>query len=120
MARNTITESEYEIMKVLWEEGRGLSLGEIMSKIDLNWTRNTIGTLLTRLCEKNAVKSEKQGKVNIYHALINKKDYSMTQTKSLLSKLYNGSIGNLVACLYESKELSQDEIDELRKIINGD
>ena len=120
MAKNVITESEYEIMKVLWKMGRGLALGEILSELNTEWTRNTVGTLLTRLVDKGAVKSDKQGKSNVYYALLKEKDYSITETKSFLTKLYEGSIGNLVAALYESKELSDEEIAELRNIINGD
>ncbi len=120
MARNTITESEYEIMKILWNSSKALSLGEIMAQLEVDWARNTVGTLLTRLGEKGVIGSEKHGKSNLYYPVIQEKDYSMKETKSFLSKLYNGSIGNLVACLYENKELSNDEIESLRKIINGD
>lgn len=115
-----ITESEYEIMKILWESNKPLGLGEIMSALGDKWARNTVGTLLTRLTEKGVVGAEKQGKSNLYHAITKETEYSMNETKSLLSKLFKGSIGNLVACLYENKELSAEEIESLRKIINGD
>ncbi len=119
MAKSNITESEYEIMKILWDEGRALSLGEIMAQLDVEWSRNTVGTLLARLNEKGVVGYEKAGKSNLYFSVLEEKDYSIKETKSFLSKLYNGSIGNLVASLYENKELSESEIEELRKIING-
>ena len=115
-----ITESEYEIMKILWRSNQPLGLGEIMDASGDKWTRNTVGTLLTRLAEKGAIGINKQGKSNMYYAIVKEKDYSMSETKSFLSKLYEGSIGNLVACLYENKELSEEEIESLRKIINGD
>lgn len=120
MPKSNITESEYEIMKVLWKSEGALSLGEIMSVLGDKWARNTVGTLLVRLGEKGAVGAEKQGKSNLYYAIMKEKDYSMSETKSFLSKLYEGSIGNLVACLYENKELSKEEIESLKKIINGE
>ena len=120
MTKNNITESEYEIMKVLWKAGKPVSLGEIMGEIDSNWARNTVGTLLVRLTEKGAVEAQKQGKANLYYPILAENEYSMSETKSFLSKLYKGSIGNLVACLYENKELSKEEIEDLRKIINGE
>ena len=120
MARQTVTESEYELMKILWQSEKPMSLGEILKSLseENKWTRNTVGTLLVRLCEKGAVAYDKKGKSYLYYAVLQQKDYSMNETKSFLSKLYNGSIGNLVASLYENKEISQDEIDSLRKIIN--
>lgn len=119
MGKSIITGSEYEIMKVLWKADKALSLGEILSELDVKWTRNTVGTLLVRLAEKGAVSYEKHGKSNLYYAVLKEKEYSISETKSFLSKLYEGSIGNLVASLYESRELSEKEIEELRKIING-
>lgn len=116
----TITESEYEIMRVLWKLDKPVSLGEIMGELGDKWARNTVGTLLVRLAEKGAVDAERAGKANLYYPLIKESEYSMSETKSFLSKLYKGSIGNLVACLYENKELSDEEIESLRRIINGD
>lgn len=118
--QKTITESEYEIMKILWKSDSALGLSEIMGVLGDKWARNTVGTLLTRLAEKSVIGIKKQGKSNLYYAIVKEKDYSMSETKSFLSKLYEGSIGNLVACLYENKELSAEEIESLRKIINGD
>ncbi len=120
MARQTVTESEYELMKILWDADKPLSLGEILKLLssDNKWTRNTVGTLLVRLCEKGVVSYEKKGKSNLYYAVLERKDYSMSETKSFLSKLYNGSVGNLVASLFENKEISREEIENLRKIID--
>ena len=80
---------------------------------------STVGILLVRLCEKGVVSYERKGKSNLYYAVLDKRDYSMSETKSFLSKLYNGSVGNLVASLFESREISRDEIENLRKIIDG-
>lgn len=121
MARHAVTESEYELMKILWKADQPLTLGEILKALSENkWTRNTVGTMLGRLCEKGVAAYDKRGKANLYYAVLREKDYSMRETKSFLSKLYNGSIGNLVASLYENKEISQDEINDLRKIIDSE
>lgn len=120
MGKNQITESEYTVMKILWRADKALSLGEIMAQLDVEWARNTVGTLLVRLNEKGVIRSERCGKSNLYYAVLNEKDYSMRETQSFLTKLYEGSIGNLVAALYESKRLSDAEIEELKKIVNGD
>ena len=118
MARNTITESEYEIMKILWKAADALTLGEIMAHLDTQWTRNTVGTLLTRLCEKGIISIKKRGKSNLYYPMLKENDYSMSETRSFLSKLFDGSVGNLIASLFENKELSDTDIEELKKIIN--
>ncbi len=121
MARQTVTETEYELMKVLWNAEKPLSLGEILNEVsDKNWVRNTVGTMLARLCEKGVVSYEKKGKINLYYAVLAENEYSMNETKSFLSRLYNGSIGNLVASLYQNREISKDEIEALKKIIDSE
>ncbi len=119
MPKQTITESEYTVMKILWSAEKPISLGEIIKKLPdgSTWSRNTVGTLLTRLCDKGVAAYERHGKANLYYAVLCEKDYSMDETKSLLSKLYKGSVGNLVASLYESREISENEIAKLREII---
>lgn len=118
MARQTVTESEYEIMKILWEAKAPRTLGEILDKLDGKWVRNTVGTMLVRLCEKGVVAYRQKGKSYLYYAVLKEKEYNMTETKSFLSKLYDGSVGNLVASLFENKQISEEEIEDLRKLIN--
>ncbi len=119
MSRKTITESEYEIMKILWEKKNPVTLGEILKQLGDKWARNTVGTMLTRLCEKGVTAYEIKGKSYLYYAVLEKKDYSHDETKTFLEKLYDGSVGKMVASLYENKQITEDEIEMLRKIIDG-
>lgn len=119
MAKQFITEAEYQVMKILWNSNTPLALGDILKLLSENeWSRNTVSTLLTRLCEKGIVGYNQKGKIYFYYAITQEQDYNLTETKSLLKKLYHGSIGNLVACLYENKALSKEEIAHLKAIIN--
>ncbi len=119
MSRQTITDSEYELMKILWQAENPLTLGEILKKLpEHKWSRNTVATLLLRLVEKGAASYEKKGKYNLYYAVINEKDYSISETKSFLSKMFSGSVKNMVASLYESRQIPKEEIEELRKMFD--
>ena len=119
MARHIITESEYELMKILWGADRPMTIGEILKQLPENkWTRNTVASLLVRLCEKNVIAYDKKGKYHYYYPVLKKQEYSISETKSFLSKMFGGSVGNMVTSLYESRELSQTDIDELRKLFD--
>lgn len=121
MQKKTITEAEYELMRILWNEDKPVGLAEIMKQLPENkWTRNTAATLLLRLAEKGFAGYEKRGKLNYYYAAVKQDDYGRRETKTLLKRLYNGSIKNLVASLYEKNEIDQNELDELRKLLNED
>lgn len=116
---SSISESEFEIMKILWDSETPLTVGGVLGALLENkWKSNTVATLLNRLVDKGAVSFEKSGKVHKYYAVLKKDEYNMSETKSFLSKIYNGSVKNLVASLYENKAISQDEIDDLRKMFD--
>ncbi len=120
MARQIITESEYELMKILWGADEPMTIGEILKRLpdDNEWTRNTVASLLVRLCDKKVIAYDKKGKYHYYYPVLEKQEYSISATKSFLSKMFGGSVGNMVASLYKSEELSQSDIDELKKIFD--
>lgn len=59
-----ITDAELEIMNILWDKKKA-TISEIIDELDKKEKRNksTVKTLLYRLVDKNAVKSEKDGKM---------------------------------------------------------
>lgn len=117
--KNNITESEYELMKILWEWDKPLTVGEFCKSLtSKEWKSTTVATLLVRLVEKGSIGFEKKGKVHYYFPILKREEYNMSETKSLLSKIYNGSVKSLVTSLYENKEISKDEIDDLKKMFD--
>ena len=68
-----ISESELEVMKVLWQFQRPLSSGEIIEALTAKtlWKPKTIQTMLNRLVAKGAVAADKNsGKAYAYQALV--------------------------------------------------
>lgn len=119
--KKKITDSEYEIMKILWESDMALTSAGVLERLDnKTWKITTVATLLTRLCDKGAVTFEKRGRNHYYKPLIRENDYKINAAKSFISKVYNGSFKNLVAALYENQEISQKDIDELKDMFNLD
>lgn len=112
-----ITDSEVEVMRVLWEAEEPLPIGDIREKLEerSDWDSSTIKTLLRRLCEKGVVKSEKR-KVFYYSPLVSEKEYKDYNTKLLIDRIYSGSAKNLVASLIGSHKLGHDDIEELRNM----
>ncbi len=114
-----ISEAELEVMKVLWRIGKPMTTQEVCDfVINKEWKYTTASTLLSRLVEKGAVAYEKKGKLYLYHPLIKKDDYKQMQTKSLVSKLYDGSVKNLAVSLFKAGEMSASDIEEIKKMFN--
>jgi BlaI family penicillinase repressor len=112
-----ITDTEAEVMRVLWESESELPVSDIRKKLEEShkWDSSTIKTLLRRLCEKGAVKALKRD-VFYYSPIISEKEYNDYTTRALIDRLYSGSAKNLVASLIGSKKLGREDIDELRNM----
>ncbi|MHB8076622.1 BlaI/MecI/CopY family transcriptional regulator [Desulfosporosinus fructosivorans] len=112
-----ITDSEVEVMRVLWEAGPELPLADIRKKLEQTsqWETSTIKTLLRRLCEKGAVLANKK-EVFYYSPAVSEAEYNEFTTQSLIDRLYSGSAKNLVASLIGSKKLDDLDIAELRAL----
>lgn len=119
MAKETkISEAELEVMKILWEANIPVSTNNICKKLQeqTGWDRSTVRTLIKRLLEKGAIIQEKQ-EVYCYSAALSEAEYLNAQTKSFVSRLYGGSVKNLVASLVQNNELSPEDIEELREFL---
>lgn len=112
-----ITDSEVEVMRILWEAEEPLPIGEIRKSLEKKskWESSTIKTLLRRLCEKGVVEVEKR-EVFYYSPTVSEKEYNDYTTKVLIDRIYSGSAKNLVASLIGNNKLGHDDIEELRNM----
>ena len=113
-----ITESELEVMDVLWEAGAPLTITQIRRTLEerIGWESTTIKTLVQRLCKKGAVLQEKRD-VFYYTPAIERESYNQWATGNLIRRLYRGRAGDLVAALVRSDGLTQEDLEELRAIL---
>lgn len=114
-----ITDSEYEVMKVLWEAGEPLPVTDIRRALQTRkgWEATTVKTLVSRLTEKGALIQEKRN-VYYYHPAITEAEYNRWATGNLIHRLYRGSAKNLIAALVNSEGLTQSDIEELRDLFH--
>ena len=113
----TITDSEYQIMRILWKSEEKMTVADVTRELDGNdWTPSTDSTFMQRLLKKEVISCEKKGKTNLYYPLIMQSEYDLNETENFLSKIYKGSVKNLVAALYENKKLSNEDMSDLKKM----
>ena len=114
-----ISDAEYEIISVLWSADEPMTAQDISEREEMKkWKYSTIATLLKRMYEKGAVTYEKRGRYFYYSPLIDEQEYKTEQTKSHVSRLYNGSVKNLVAALFENKQLSGDDVKDIKDMFD--
>ena len=114
-----ISDSELEVMRVLWEAGDALPITEIRRSLQSSkgWEATTIKTLVQRLCAKGVLAQEKRN-VFYYSPLVSEQEYNDWATGDLIRRLYRGSAKELVAALVRSDGLSKSDVDELRAMFN--
>lgn len=116
-SQQQISDSELEIMRIIWKSGGEIRFGPLMEGLEQNgisWKPNTVLTFLTRLAEKGLLRTEKEGRLNIYHALCTEQEYLAGLTEGFLDKVYGGNAKSLVASLLRRERLTGGDIDELR------
>ncbi len=116
-----ITDSELEVMRVLWAAGEALPLAEIRIKVreKTGWEDSTVKTLVHRLHSKDVVEQEKR-EVFYYAPCITQAAYDDYVTQTLIDKLHHGSAKKLIASLVTSKKLSPRDIAELRELLRAE
>lgn len=110
-------EGELNIMELLWSN-KVLAAKDIAKIIKeyIGWEKNTTYTVIKRLIEKGAIVREEPG--FMCKALISKKTVQNIETKSLINKLYNGSLSNFFVDYLKIQELTPGELLDLERIVS--
>lgn len=115
----SIGEAEWQVMEVLWEMGRA-NFTEIRIALKaFDWTQTTIHTMLQRLQKKGLIDIEPDSSPYVYYPLVSKDACRKHETKTFLQKVYNGSLKLLISNFINEADLTEDDIDELIKILKN-
>ena len=109
-----IFESEYRFCLILWDN-EPISSGKLvqLAKEGLGWSKATTYTVIRRLSERGVLKNEN----TIVSALITKEEAQLSELDELMEKKFEGSLPAFIAAFARRQELSETEIQEIRRII---
>lgn len=122
-----LTESELEIMNLLWERSCALSRSEIINLLpEKSWSDSSIHIILNKLLDKGAIKVDgfvRTGKNygRTYSAAIKQDEYALMQIKKA-SGAFGGAKINLqsiFSALVKDEEIDSNTISELEEILAG-
>ncbi|MFJ5625099.1 penicillinase repressor BlaI [Peribacillus loiseleuriae] len=115
----SISESEWEIMNVLWDKAPQTANDIIFSlQESTDWKPKTIRTLLDRLVQKNVVDVNKNLRVYTFYPLYTQEECRRAETESFISRIYGGTMKSMLVQFIQEDTLSDDDINELRFILN--
>lgn len=114
MEKPKIFESEYRFCLILWEQEpvKSAELARIC-KEKLGWSKTTTYTVIKRLSDRGVLKNED----TIVSSLISKEEAQLNELDELVEKKFEGSLPAFIAAFARRQELSEDEIAEIRRMI---
>lgn len=117
--KRRLAEVEWEVMDGVWNLNRQVTVRDVVNHLYPNGEKayTTVQTIMNILAEKGVLDREKIGPVNVYRPAVTKRDVARAETRTLVSRMFEGSFGALATYLVDSGELSQKELDELRALI---
>jgi BlaI family penicillinase repressor len=116
-----ISETEWEIMQVLWKHSPDTSSGilERLRVQDQTWHPKTLRTLLTRLVRKKALSYQASGRSYLFQPLVTESECRAVASNDFLDRIFGGSLQPMLAYFVEQKKVSRKDLEELSALLEG-
>jgi BlaI family transcriptional regulator, penicillinase repressor len=116
-----ITETEWEIMRVVWA-GHPLAASEIIARLsasDSTWHPKTTRALLNRLVQKKVLDYEPRGRVYVYEPLYSEQECIAAASESFLERVFGGSLKPMLTFFVEQRRITKKDLRELNDLLEG-
>ena len=115
--QQTVTQSEWQIMELLWECPKTLMELVALLAESVGWSKSTVTTMVRRMEEKGLIVFEAHGRTKLFMPGVSRDAVVAKETDSLLRRAYSGSVGLLLSAMVQRKDLTKADIDELYAIL---
>lgn len=117
--QNKPTESELEILRVLWDKGQATvrEVHETLSEHkDAGYT--TTLKLMQIMFEKGLVTRDDSSKTHVYQANVSKENTQQQMVGKMINSLFGGSSTQLVMRALGNQTPSKDELNEIQQLLD--
>jgi BlaI family transcriptional regulator, penicillinase repressor len=115
-----ISESEWAVMEALWESAPQTA-SEITRTLrpTMEWAENTVRTLLTRLVEKGALKTdENTSGTRVFSPAVKREACVGAESESFMQRVFRGASKPLLVHFAQNAQLTPQEVRELKKMLD--
>ena len=118
MQQIRLNTSEWHILSCLWEKSPQ-TLMQLVAQLHekIGWANSTTITILHRMEDKGLVQCEKVGRGRSYTTNIDRNDAIVSETRSFLDRVYQGSVGIMMSTMAKQQTLSKEDIADLKAIL---
>ena len=110
------TDRELDVMSVLWDAGPA-TVAQVRERIADDLAYTTVLTVLRTLEQKGYVSHTEDGRAHRYKPLVKREVAGRTALRRLVDKVFDGSPELLLTQLVSDKNLSEEELRRLRKLL---
>lgn len=113
-----ITDSEWEVMRVVWAQNKVTS-SEIIEVLQQkrDWKPATTKTFIGRLVNKGMLETETKGKKYIYSSKVNEGELIKASLDDFFNNICSTKVGNTIAQLLSNATLSFKDIELLEEVL---
>jgi len=113
------TESELEILQILWEKG-ACTVRDVHEILEQNKNAGYTTTLklMQIMLEKGLVERDASSKTHIYKAVANQQKTQQHLVNKMIDNVFNGSAARLVMQALGNHQASKDELDAIKKYLD--
>jgi predicted transcriptional regulator len=117
---NNLTPVQFEIMQAAWDSQQGATVAEIWETISRSRevARTTILNLVDRLEKRGWLARKKVDGLYRYQPTVEREAAAAHVAAEFVDAFFSGSASNLVMSLLGSQDISQDELEELRAMLD--
>ena len=114
-----LSASEWKVLNCLWADSPRTVM-QLVAELErsVGWAKSTTITTLRRMEEKGLVRAEQSGRGKSYTPAVEREQAVTAETRSFLDRVYQGSVGLMMSAMAKRRELSQDEVAQLRAILD--
>ena len=123
MRRKSLTplgETEMEVLHHVWELKRA-TVAQVRTLIlkERKVAYTTVMTVMRKLADKGFLRFEKDGATYVYEPAQTKDEVQQGLLDNLVEKAFHGSSAALIQTLVKRESLTDTELDDIRKLIDG-
>ena len=114
MADTRLGPVESRFAELIWD-GEPISSTELvhLAERELEWKKSTTYTVLKRLCEKGIFQNEG----GVVTSRLSREEYAARQSEQFVEETFSGSLPAFLTAFTRRKKLTEEEIDQLQRLI---
>jgi BlaI family transcriptional regulator, penicillinase repressor len=118
--RPGLSESEREVLRVLWDRGPGTvrEINAELTRRGRRWAYTTVATLLQRLSAKQYAASDPSTVPHVFRSAVTRDEILERRLKDAADELCDGRAAPLVLALVQGGHFSPDELARMRRLLD--